>query len=161
MPSYDFRTFASERGVVWGCTQNIMTECNHSQTQRGGSIPGEFVEGRVTSLWRCFREIFGETIFGKWLQSSSVTGVGRVRKKNPLKGLGCDAASSSFDSVQQLCVTSLWPSHFLSLWAWNHLGLTGRQATSKNRGDDKEKHQLLWRLGSSLYSNTRLSLSLF
>ena len=73
MASCDFRTFASEWGVVWGCTQNIMTKCDYGQRQRGRSDSHTVCKGTVTPLWRCFKEIFGgDTIFGKWPRCSSV-----------------------------------------------------------------------------------------
>lgn len=58
----------------WGCTHNIMTGCSRGQRQRRRSVPQRVCWGEVTSLWKCFREIFGDTIFGKWLQCSSVVG---------------------------------------------------------------------------------------
>lgn len=60
-----------------------MTEC-----YRGGEAigsPESLLREKIMSLWRCFREIFGDAVFGKWLKVLFCRG--RVKKVNLWEGL--------------------------------------------------------------------------
>ncbi len=98
-----FQDIASGTRDSWGRTQSMISECDPGQRQKGRS---DF------SLWRNFREIFGDTIFGKWLRWSSVAGGWQSK---PLQG-----------SWLWCCESFLWTALcFLSLIATSCLSWCG------------------------------------
>lgn len=119
-----FKTFASE----WRITGAVHTKCNHGQRQMD-LFPGEFVEGQVTSLWRCFRvESWNHHV---WEVAAVLFCSRKVTKETSGTALALMLRVLPLNS-------SVTPLYDCLSWVWNQLSLTGHQATSKNQGQQRK-----------------------